>query len=428
MTCEVAVANRMAVALAADSAVTFTGQAEDGSRRVAYASGANKIFQLSNSAPVGVMIFNNAELQEIPWELIIKTFRTHLAADQKDHLQDYVPALSEYIQGNRDLFPDTHRETHFKGLAARAFLRIFETVMRNEDGLRPDAAADQFGTILTAAVAKLRGILEGSKLADLFTAGEVAATVERYRTWLADEIRIYVGEEQSHLVDALPADDFATLAIQWVYYDFETIFNGAYTGVVIAGYGNSEVFPAVSELRFYGFILDKLVFTHSSGTQIDHKNSSYIQPYATKAMVDTFLNGFASEVWSAVNGAFAKHSKNLAEGLVTAGANVPDLEQHLNQAQEAFSLQWSRQVYNSHRVPLTDVVASLPPDHMAELAETLVMLESFKEKVTQRTQSVGGPIDVAVITKSEGLVWIKRKHYFSPELNHRYFARQSLTK
>ena len=32
-------------------------------------------------------------------------------------------------------------------------------------------------------------------------------------------------------------------------------------------------------------------------------------------------------------------------------------------------------------------------------------------------ETVGGPIDVAVISKGDGFIWIKRKHYFSTELN-----------
>ncbi len=41
------------------------------------------------------------------------------------------------------------------------------------------------------------------------------------------------------------------------------------------------------------------------------------------------------------------------------------------------------------------------------------------------TESVGGPIDVAVISKADGFIWIKRKHYFDPALNPRFLARQS---
>ena len=47
----------------------------------------------------------------------------------------------------------------------------------------------------------------------------------------------------------------------------------------------------------------------------------------------------------------------------------------------------------------------------------------FRRRVTTDRETVGGPIDVAVITKGEGFVWVKRKHYFSPEYNPRVVAR-----
>ncbi len=37
-------------------------------------------------------------------------------------------------------------------------------------------------------------------------------------------------------------------------------------------------------------------------------------------------------------------------------------------------------------------------------------------------ETVGGPIDVVVISKGDGFVWIKRKHYFKPELNPHFFS------
>jgi hypothetical protein len=62
---------------------------------------------------------------------------------------------------------------------------------------------------------------------------------------------------------------------------------------------------------------------------------------------------------------------------------------------------------------------------MAGLAETLISLQSLKEKLTKPSETVGGPIDVAVITRNEGLVWIKRKHFFDPKLNSRYIANRN---
>ena len=77
-----------------------------------------------------------------------------------------------------------------------------------------------------------------------------------------------------------------------------------------------------------------------------------------------------------------------------------------------------------HSIRLSNASAGRS-DEMAELAETLVELQSLKEKVTKPTESVGGPIDVAVISKADGFIWIKRKHYFDPALNPRFLARQS---
>jgi hypothetical protein len=61
-------------------------------------------------------------------------------------------------------------------------------------------------------------------------------------------------------------------------------------------------------------------------------------------------------------------------------------------------------------------------DELAAMAESLVNLTSFKRKISLDAETVGGPIDVAVISKGDGFVWIKRKHYFKPELNPGFFA------
>jgi hypothetical protein len=36
------------------------------------------------------------------------------------------------------------------------------------------------------------------------------------------------------------------------------------------------------------------------------------------------------------------------------------------------------------------------------------------------SETVKEPIDVAIISKGEGFIWIKRKHYFDQKLNPHY--------
>ena len=67
--------------------------------------------------------------------------------------------------------------------------------------------------------------------------------------------------------------------------------------------------------------------------------------------------------------------------------------------------------------PLLEVVQGLPKPEMANLAEALVNLTSVKRKMSADAETVGGPIDVALISKGDGFVWVKRKHYFDIALN-----------
>ena len=56
------------------------------------------------------------------------------------------------------------------------------------------------------------------------------------------------------------------------------------------------------------------------------------------------------------------------------------------------------------------------------MAEALVSLTSFKRRFSLDAETVGGPVDVAVLSKGDGFIWIKRKHYFKPELNPHFLT------
>lgn len=73
--------------------------------------------------------------------------------------------------------------------------------------------------------------------------------------------------------------------------------------------------------------------------------------------------------------------------------------------------------------PIIQAVASLPKEELALLAEALVKLTSLKRKISLEPETVGEPVDVAVISKGDGFVWIRRKHYFDPALNPAFMSR-----
>ena len=143
-------------------------------------------------------------------------------------------------------------------------------------------------------------------------------------------------------------------------------------------------------------------------------------------MVEIFTTGVSVDAYAHVMKAFVDGMQKLIETMKheLGLSDIPDMANHLTELRSQFASEWYSPCLEAHYAPLRRVVGMLPLDEMAELAETLINLESLKEKVTQPTQSVGGPTDVAVITKNDGFVWIKRKHYFKPVLNPRFFARK----
>ena len=61
--------------------------------------------------------------------------------------------------------------------------------------------------------------------------------------------------------------------------------------------------------------------------------------------------------------------------------------------------------------------APMPIQDAIELAEFLVDVTIKFTKFKPGAPTVGGPIEVACITKHEGFKWVKRKHYFDVSLN-----------
>ena len=100
MTAEIAILNRNAVALAADSAVTL--QSSEGPKIY---NTANKLFALSKYRPVGVMVYGSGDFMRIPWETMIKMYRSNLHDKGFPHLEEYASDFIEFFQGETGLFP-----------------------------------------------------------------------------------------------------------------------------------------------------------------------------------------------------------------------------------------------------------------------------------------------------------------------------------
>jgi hypothetical protein len=107
MTAEIAIINRQAIALAADSAITI--------RRSRVWKYANKLFSLGLRHDIGVMIYNSADFLGIPWEVIIKQFRVGCANKQFGTLAECSQYFLQFLQTMSGA-NQTHREFDIIGV------------------------------------------------------------------------------------------------------------------------------------------------------------------------------------------------------------------------------------------------------------------------------------------------------------------------
>jgi len=417
MTAEICMMNRLAVVLAADSATTVSGWI-DGKREERYFKGANKVFQLSDMQPVGLMIYDSADILNVPWELIIKSFRQHINSKSFNTVEEYARELFSYLSDSPRFFPEAIQNEKLVD-ATRAVLTEWITTaiegVEEKDYLNAITVALEEQS--EAAFAKdIPDCLDDAHLGKV--CGDLQMEVEQALIELLGLCGI---------TDFKEAGKFAKAALHEVIKNPSIYLDT--TGLVFAGFGDHEIFPAMIEYESQGMVGGKHLFECKSSVVLDHHQPAWLKAFAQTEMVDTFNAGFSFDAYSSVMVSVGQNLRSFAEEIALKSGGdintIADVDSLIKASRDKISSGIVDKARKEHSLPLRRVLGVLPANEMAELAETLITLQSLKEKVTKPSETVGGPVDVAIITKHEGLVWVKRKHFFDPDLNSRFKLRQA---
>lgn len=431
MTSEVVVMNKLAIAMAADSAVTVSG----GGGKKIYDS-ANKLFALSKRHPIGVMIYNNANLLGLPIEAIVKEYRGELGSQYFDTVREHMEHFVKFLNGNKFLFPAEIQAEHFRNHAffvvqelmnavqERFTMSLFESASEDGKPTVPD-----LGEIVTSIVSKHHASLNNLDLCPSFT--------PKYENKL---LKDYWSEFSDITKECL--EDWS----QYPWFDDELLekivsvpilrhtrseFGNGYTGFVFGGFGKQEMLPHMCSFKS-GLVVDsKIKYADDIRTSISIKNFAALHPFAQSHMTESFMYG-ASKSYRRMMYSSIFSIMNQIPKLIISQIDDLSEEQKTKWVQHAKTIgndetkKLLREITDKSNkqnyFPLLDVIGGLPKDELAIVAETFVNLNSFQKKVSMEDETVGGAVDVAVISRGDGLVWIKRKHYFEPNLNHHFFT------
>jgi len=426
MTAEIAIMNKEAIALAADSAVTMAQEREQ-----KIFTSANKLFALSKYYPVGIMVYGSASFMGVPWESIIKIYRNKLGKQKFDMLKEYADNFISFLNNGNPLFPEAQQKRRFYGNTIGYFALIkkdikekIESVIR-EEGKVTNTQIEQ---ITSDVIKEHYNKWEKTKMLPSIPKNHIKNIINKYE----DAINKAIGE----VFEKLPISKNASEQLKKIAGSLfaklpEGISPPDISGIVIAGFGDKDTFPSLKSFDIEGVANNKLKYKERLSAEINFENTATIIPFAQKEMVATFMEGmdpyFQKQMGIYLSEIFDKYPEVIVENIEKFDdKKKKSLKQKLKEASNKISKDYQKKIEiykRKHYVnPIINVVGMLPKDELATMAESLVSLTSFKRKVTMGSETVGGPIDVAVISKGDGFIWIKRKHYFKAELNPQFFS------
>jgi hypothetical protein len=424
MTAEAIVMNTQGLALAADSAVTIV-RGEDSAKIF---TSANKIFQLSKFRPVAVMIHGNAGLLGVPWELIIKTYRKQLGEDGFDTIGGYVADFARFLGESDWLFPDETQDAYVDAYVGEVLKVVAAEIKREvrgqfEAGKYPGRA--DIEQLMSRYTAGLRRAVEAWRVLPLVRGDHEARVLSQY----GRRIRRLIRESfESAPLTAQSREDLESIAVAFLTREPADDPENT-SGVVIAGYGDRDVFPCFESLTVDGVAAGSLIgWPASDGIAISRESRGFVGAFAQREMVHRFMEGvdldYHATAMNSVDRILSGYTNQILKKV--GKRSSPKLRRELADAREAIITALDEELFEFRRENyvsgVLDVVGVLPLEELAHMADSLVNLTSFKRRVSMETESVAGPIDVAVISRGDGFIWIKRKHYFDPVRNPHFLA------
>lgn len=421
MTAEIAIMNKSAVVLAADSAITIR---HNGQVKV---YGASKLFALSSHQPVGIMIYGNSEIMGVPWEVVIKAFRKHQKDISCPTLAEYGHNFLLYLKHHPTFFTESDQGEYVNFVIGYNLKQLRQQIDQNlETALAPphqsDAALSDRAPIRQQTVAKTITV-QCEELAK-------RATLPSFPEGFTDKLAEKCGEVTRQHIAAIFGDLNLsdTARAQLEYFGLNLLvkdwFVPDYSGVVIAGFGEDDVFPSLVAYHIGGVVNREIKVKTVKERAITKAAPVAILPFAQTEMVETFMNGinpkYKRAVESYVRRIFDEYNKSLVEKMLSGDAQKKQSDaeslalmghEYITEAFAEIQKWWARD-YLAHLLTAVEV---LPREELAIVAEHLIQFASLRGKLAVEPETVGGPVDVAVISKSGGFTWVKRKYTLETE-------------
>lgn len=401
MTSQVAVYNLNCVAVASDSLSTVTSG--HGVRTLA---SAEKIFDLGPAHRVVAMTSGNAEFMSIPWSVLVGEWSRSLK-DPLSEVRDYAGSFTAWLNSRTDLFDPARQESHFAWQLSAYFGELRDEILE-----RRDFHAAVFGANYQAeevdAADDLRAALEAWEgLGDL-----ECVDAERDAQFIkgSEELIRQAFNNVFRDVPALTLSDPDVLEHVARMLLTKHLIWGRDATMAFIGYGADGIFPSQQVSVFHGFVGGVVRVATEDVLVTSPASPSNVIAFAQRDAISGFMYGrdpsFVRQAHDCVDDLldelYLSDEEEDWKGAPAVRGFVEKLHLRLDNAFDIHAVE-------KFLSPLVAVVQSLSRTEMARLAESLVGIQALRANSLGQMPTVGGPIDVVVVSRKHGVEWIHRK-------------------
>lgn len=422
MTAIVGILNKGAIAADSAASVSVNNESKIFNK-------STKIFTISKFHPVGVMIHNQSSFLSTPWETIIKVYRKQLKDKSFATLAEYQQDFIAYLH-SKDFFSD---DFTIKSSLYWFFYRIIDllnnsALQGNEHLIKAPVDPSNIPEVVKLVAEKYDEHVISIRANSDFYDELISLTQAEFDTYTKDIFNELVKEfyEKNGITD-ISSFEVNLKEILFLSLKQKEEWSG-YTGLVFVGFGEEEIYPSVIPLIISLAFEKRLRYFIDTRQEIhiSNSNSSGIARFGQIDVIDTILTGVDYNLESTFLNNFESLVQKYHGEIQKIVSSDPALEAQIKAVDiqtivKEFTDKIQKHKQESYIDRLFSAMHNLSKEDLAEMAESLIYLTYLKRRITFAEESVGGPVDVAIISKGDGFIWIKRKLYFKPELNAYFF-------
>ena len=367
MTSESMILNRDGITLASDLAITTP-------ENKSYNCG-NKIFQLNEDSPVGIMINGKIDFEGISLETLIGEFGKTIDFDKIKTVENVKNEFIEYISLNTDF-------TSF------------------DDYLK--SVLDDFKNELIEEIAEY-GFLE---TLDYYKQEELSSDLKSFKNF------------SNEFFDIIPDDvdkDKYNLEI-WKIFSRQLSYEG--TGIIFAGFDKYNFYPTFFEINLHCNDYGKIIYDEVDSSINSEK--PIIKVFAINEEAYAFITGVSEDFEEYIE-EYIRFSNNdfikiFKEKLTDKDYSDEEVEKLVSCSKLLLDNVYDgvHEDINKFRLNILDEVSQysefLPKLILWDYANHLIKISALKQKFSSEDETVSIETEIAHITKHNGFEWIKKEN------------------